>query len=81
MKLCDVLDHDRLLLVVCEDCTGKTPLDPAPFALRFGVHAGLSEIKPEIVCPMCGSAEIRLSTFSPVERGQAATPGAPDARA
>ena len=67
MKLRDLLDHDRLLLVACDDCHAKTPLDPAHFALRYGVHGDISALKPEIVCPSCGSHDFTLRAFSPIE--------------
>ena len=68
MRLRDVLDNDRLLLVVCHDCNGKTPLDPAYFALRLGLDHAVEDIAPEIHCPVCGSADITLGAHSPIER-------------
>ncbi len=68
MKLSDVLDHDRLLLVVCHDCTARTPLDPAPVALRIGVHAHIADIETDVICPACGSEDIALRTFSPIDK-------------
>ncbi len=67
MKLRDVLDHDRLLLVACNDCHGKTPLDPARFALRVGVHTDVADLIHELNCPVCGSADIEIGSHSPVE--------------
>ncbi|MDP3492753.1 MAG: hypothetical protein Q8R82_06530 [Hyphomonadaceae bacterium] len=68
MKLRDYLDHDRLLLVACQDCNAKTPLDPAHFALRFGANTSVEDLAPGIVCPVCGSADIKLGAHSPMER-------------
>lgn len=68
MKLGDVLDHDQLLLVACQDCNAKTPLDPAYFALRLGVNAPVSDLRHEVLCPVCGSAEIEIGVHSPLER-------------
>lgn len=84
MKLRDVLDHDRLLLVACNDCHGKTPLDPAGFALRVGVHADVADLIHDLNCPVCGSADIELGAHSPIEAhtGEARrpAPAALDAR-
>jgi len=66
MKFRDVLNSDHLLLVACHDCGGKTPLDPAPIALRVGVQADIAEVSPELHCPVCGSADITLGVHSPV---------------
>lgn len=74
MKLRDVLDHDRLLLVACNDCHGKTPLDPARFALRVGVHTDIADLLHELNCPVCGSADIVISSHSPLETHRPATP-------
>jgi hypothetical protein len=72
MKFRDVLDSDHLLLVACHDCGGKTPLDPAPIALRLGVHADITVVAPETVCPVCGSTDFTLGVHSPVaaKRGE-----------
>ena len=74
MKLSDVLDHDRLLLVVCHDCTARIPLDPTPHALRWGANAPLERIEAGLLCPSCGSEDITLTTFSPIEGQQPAPP-------
>jgi hypothetical protein len=66
MKFRDVLDSDHLLLVACHDCGGKTPLDPAPIALRLGVHSDIADVTPETLCPVCGSADFTLGVHSPV---------------
>lgn len=76
MKLRDVLNHDRLLLVSCHDCNSKTPLDPAYFALRLGVEHAVEDIAPEMLCPICGSADITLSAHSPLERHETTAPAA-----
>ncbi len=76
MKLRDVLNHDRLLLVSCHDCNSKTPLDPAYFALRLGVEHTVEDIAPEMHCPICGSADITLSAHSPLERRETTAPAA-----
>jgi Zn finger protein HypA/HybF involved in hydrogenase expression len=80
MKLRDVLDHDRLLLVACNDCHGKTPLDPAGFALRVGAHTDVADLIHDLTCPVCGSAEIELGSHSPVEARRRAAGITPDAR-
>ncbi len=66
MKFRDVLNSDHLLLVACHDCGAKTPLDPAPIALRMGVHTEIAAVTPELLCPVCGSADITLGVHSPV---------------
>jgi hypothetical protein len=65
MKFRDVLDNDHLLLVACHDCGAKTPLDPAPIALRVGVQTDIAAVTPEILCPVCGSTDITLGVHSP----------------
>lgn len=80
MKLRDVLDNDHLLLVECNDCNAKTPLDPAYFALRLGVDATIEDLAPALVCPVCGSADIGLGAHSPVEHARARSAASPDAR-
>ena len=66
MKFRDVLDSDHLLLVACHDCGAKTPLDPSPIALRVGVQTDIADVTPELLCPVCGSADITLGVHSPV---------------
>lgn len=81
MKLRDLLDHDRLLLVACDDCHAKTPLDPANFALRHGVQTDVSDLTGDMLCPSCGSAEIALRAFSPVEQRELAVAPPTEVRA
>jgi Zn finger protein HypA/HybF involved in hydrogenase expression len=81
MKLRDLLDHDRLLLVACEDCHAKTPLDPASFALRHGAQTDVATLIDDLLCPSCGSTEITLRAFSPVEQRELAVTPAREARA
>lgn len=68
MQFRDLLNNDQLLLVVCHDCTAKTPVDPTSHALRLGVDADVAAIKAETTCPACGSADISLAAFSPLEQ-------------
>jgi len=81
MKLRDVLDNDHLLLVECDDCNAKTPLDPAYFALRLGIDAAVEDLAPALVCPVCGSADITLGVHSPVEHASVRSTASPNARA
>jgi hypothetical protein len=81
MKLRDLLDQDRLLLVACDDCHAKTPLDPAPFALRYGVDLRVAALTHDLRCPSCGSADIALRAFSPIEKREVAVPHRQDAGA
>ncbi len=67
MKLRDVLDHDRLLLVACDDCHARTPLDPVSFALRLGVDTDIADLVHDMTCPVCGSTEITLGSHSPLD--------------
>lgn len=73
IKFRDVLDRDQLLLVACHDCGARTPLDPAPIALRLGVQADIATVAEDMTCPMCGSADVTLGVHSPI----AARRGAP----
>ena len=74
MKLSDVLDQDKLLLVVCHDCTARIPLDPAPHALRWGANAPIERVEAGLHCPSCGSEDITLKAFSPIEEQHAPAP-------
>jgi hypothetical protein len=66
MTLGDLLNTDQLILVVCDDCGVKTPIDPAPHALRIGLGADLARLSHAVRCPSCGSAELALKAHSPV---------------
>jgi hypothetical protein len=66
MTLGDLLNNDQLILVVCDDCGVKTPIDPAPHALRLGLGADLSRLASHVLCPSCGSADVALKAHSPV---------------
>lgn len=68
MNFRDLLDNDQLILVVCHDCNGKTPIDPAPLALDLGVATDVAVLKPDLHCPVCGSTDVTLGAFSPLER-------------
>lgn len=68
MNFRDLLDNDQLILIACHDCNGKTPIDPAPLALDLGVATNVAVLKPDLHCPVCGSADITLAAFSPLER-------------
>ncbi len=66
MTLGDLLNTDQLILLVCDDCGVKTPIDPAPHALRNGLGADLARLSHSLRCPTCGSAELTLKAHSPV---------------
>lgn len=66
MKFRDLLNNDQLILVVCNDCTGKTPVDPAPPALELGVDADVAKLGAHLHCPVCGSADVELRAHSPI---------------
>ncbi len=68
MRFRDLLNNDQLLLVVCHDCHARTPVDPTQHALKLGVDADVAAIKPDTTCPSCGSADISLGAFSPLEQ-------------
>ena len=65
MKLREVIDLNRLLEVSCGDCHARTPLDPTFFAKRRGFDATLGELRQQLVCPGCGSAEIEIAAVWP----------------
>lgn len=73
MKFRDLLNNDQLILVACQDCGGKTPVDPALPALELGVDADVSDLRSTLNCPICGSADVELRTHSPVH-ARAAVP-------
>lgn len=68
MQFRDLLNNDQLLLVVCHDCNARTPVDPTQHALELGVDADVAAIKAKTTCPVCGSADISLGAFSPLEQ-------------
>ena len=68
MTLGDLLNSDQLILLVCDDCGVKTPIDPAPHALHNGLGADISRLSHSLRCPTCGSAELALKAHSPVAR-------------
>lgn len=72
MKFRDLLNNDQLILVACQDCGGKTPVDPALPALELGVDADVSDLRSTLNCPICGSADVELGTHSPVQPRTAA---------
>ncbi len=66
MKFRDLLNNDQLILVACQDCGAKTPVDPALRALQHGVDAEVDNLRSELHCPVCGSSDIELRAHSPV---------------
>jgi Zn finger protein HypA/HybF involved in hydrogenase expression len=66
MKFRDLLNNDLLILVACQDCGGKTPVDPALPALELGVDADVDKLKSNLNCPVCGSSDVELRAHSPV---------------
>ena len=76
MKFRDLLNNDQLILVVCQDCGAKTPVDPALSALEHGVDADIDNLRPELHCPVCGSSDVELRAHSPVAHGAAVAPRA-----
>ncbi|MBI1361601.1 MAG: hypothetical protein GC155_15090 [Alphaproteobacteria bacterium] len=60
MKLADVIDLNRVLEVVCDECCQRTPLDPTFFVTRRGLAARIEDIGSTLVCPCCGSHDIEL---------------------
>lgn len=70
MNFRDLLNNDQLILVACHDCDGRTPMDPAPLALDLGVATDVAVLKPGLNCPVCGSSDVTLAAFSPLERNK-----------
>lgn len=69
MKFRDLLNNDQLILVACQDCGAKTPVDPALPALEHGVDADVDNLRSELQCPVCGSSDVELRAHSPVAHG------------
>lgn len=67
MTFGDLLNNAQLILIVCDECNARTPIDPAPHALHAGLGADISQLAAEVRCPVCGSADIKLKAHSPVE--------------
>lgn len=68
MTFGDLLNTDQLILIACDECNARTPIDPAPHALHAGLGADIAQLAPEVRCPVCGSSDITLKAHSPVER-------------
>ena len=66
MKLRELVVRYCLIDLRCGDCHTHTALDPTFFLARRGDIA-LKELEHDMVCPACGSADIRLETVSPVQ--------------
>ena len=66
MKFRDLLNNDQLILVACQDCGGKTPVDPALPALQHGVDADVDDLRSDLKGPICGSADVELRAHSPI---------------
>jgi len=66
MKLREVIGLNRLLEVACAECRARTPLDPNFFVSRRGLETSLDELRPHLVCPCCGSAEIGIAAVRPI---------------
>lgn len=74
MKFRDLLNNDQLILIACQDCGGKTPVDPAPPALELGVDADVDDLRSDLNCPVCGSADVELRAHSPIATAAVARP-------
>jgi len=61
LKLLEVIGLNRLLEVTCAECRARTPLDPSLFVSRRGLETSLDELERHLVCPCCGSAEIKIA--------------------
>jgi hypothetical protein len=66
MKLRDYVVRYCLIELRCGECHTHTPLDPAFFLARRG-NIEASELAKDMVCPACGSPDIRLEAVSPVQ--------------
>ena len=67
MTFGDLLNTDQLILIACDECNARTPIDPAPHALDAGLSTDIAQLAPDVRCPVCGSAEITLRAHSPVK--------------
>jgi len=66
MKLRDYVVRYCLIDLRCGECHTHTALDPAFFLARRG-NIDSADLARDMVCPACGSAEIRLEAVSPVQ--------------
>jgi hypothetical protein len=66
MKLRDYVVRYCLIELRCDECHSHTPLDPAFFLARRG-NIDADELARDLVCPACGSPDIKLEPVSPVQ--------------
>ena len=66
MKLRDYVVRYCLIELRCGECHTHTALDPAFFLARRG-NIDSSELAKDLVCPACGSQDIKLDAVSPVQ--------------
>jgi Zn finger protein HypA/HybF involved in hydrogenase expression len=67
MTIGELISSHRLILCKCNDCGGRTPIDPSLPARRFGRTVDLAALKAETACPVCGSADVELSAYAPAD--------------
>jgi len=67
MTIGELISSHRLILCACNDCGGRTPIDPGIPARRFGRTTDLETLKADMPCPVCGSADVELSAYAPAE--------------
>ncbi len=62
----------RLVIIECEDCRRKAPLDLSMLELTFGadfdMYASMREMRNRLACPGCGSPRPIISFYNPSER-------------
>ncbi len=74
MRIGELINNHRLILCTCNDCGGRTPIDPSLPAQRFGRSADLDALKAEMACPICGSADVELRAYAPAPANTPETP-------
>lgn len=63
---------DRLVIIECEDCRRKAPLDLSMLELTFGadfdMYASMREMRNRLACAGCGEPRPIISFYDPHER-------------
>jgi hypothetical protein len=67
MTFGELISSHRLILCACNDCGGRTPIDPSSPARRLGRTTDLETLKADMACPVCGSVDVGLSAYAPAE--------------
>lgn len=68
----EYIDTARLVLIECEACRRKSPVDLSMLELTFGadfdMYSSMREMRTRLACPGCGSPRPVISFYDPHQR-------------